>query len=143
VLLGLLAAACTPRPLPRKPSPAQTSEPRVLQTEVDDGLKLQMEPEADGFAQHGFKVVAPAEEPPGHEELVASVKAYIYANVRNPKSVKFVRWYPPREFEKGRYIRCQYQTFGGSFGTIMEDKVFYLNRQNEVVRSAAGTSVQY
>lgn len=73
---------------------------------------------------------------------VPEVEAYIASHVRDAASVQFVKWYPLQEYERGYYVRCVYRTDGGSFGLINEDKVFYLNRKREVVRTSAGTALQ-
>jgi hypothetical protein len=86
--------------------------------------------------------IRPARERPRNSEddgSVWQVREYIRHNVRNPASVRYVKWYPVQQYENGYFVRCKYFTDGGSFGTFLEDKVFFMNGRGDVVRTSAGT----
>jgi hypothetical protein len=74
----------------------------------------------------------------GPNGLVPSVDQYIRANARFPDSIEYVQWYPVKKHEKGYYVRCRYRTGGGSFGQILADKVFIMDRHGRVVSTTTG-----
>jgi len=87
-----------------------------------------------------LRVKRPPSTPKGNplDGSVRQVEEYILQTVRKPDSIEYVKWFPVKPYKGGHYVRCQYRTDGGSFGTILEDKVFFMNTQGKVIRTAPG-----
>ena len=102
--------------------------------------KVQQEREQAAMRERSGIAVATegAPEDMGADGLVPAVDEYIRSHARDADSVEYVKWFPLQKHKNGHYVRCQYLTDGGSFGKILADKVFVLDRRGRVVSTTTG-----
>ena len=67
---------------------------------------------------------------------VDQVVDWMKENLRNPESIRVVRWYPVEPDEKGYQVRCKYKIRMDGFGMAEERKIFFLDGYGKVYRTA-------
>lgn len=70
---------------------------------------------------------------------VRQVKDYLKVHTRNAGSIHYLEWSRVVPHPDGYSVRCSYTVDTDSFGTITENKVFYLNKAGRVVNVSGGT----
>jgi hypothetical protein len=79
--------------------------------------------------------VPPVNEADGR---VPAVVAYLKENLRNPESLRILRWGKiGPDPQHGWRVTCQYETLAGDFGKVTEHKYFFINDTGEVFQTAA------
>ncbi len=74
---------------------------------------------------------------------VRQVKSYLSKNLKDPDSVQYIEWSKVIELTDGGFaVRCKYRAKNSFGGYVVEEYVYYLDRDGNVVSFDNGSALQ-